>query len=128
MELTTVTKRLEDAAYIVIGAGVLSVKSIQKQAEATAASLAELSEKAPKFNAKFTAPKFTSPDFTVDRDKLVKAVTEWAEQLEETFEPVVDRVEELIPAQARENFAKARKAAKDRRAELRQRVAATTAA
>jgi hypothetical protein len=103
-ELTTrdLTKTVEDATYIAIGMGVLTVQKIAEQFS-------------------LLADKATGADLGAS----IRARVEQAQKdLEARFEPVVDAIEERLPEPAKTAVANGRKLADEARTQIRARIAA----
>ncbi|HUQ40264.1 MAG TPA: hypothetical protein VM030_08925 [Acidimicrobiales bacterium] len=99
MQLTDLTKTLEDTAYVAIGFGVLAFQKAQVQRRDLAKQLSGL-------------------DGTELRTKVAKL----SRDLEGRIDPVVDELQERLPAQAKEAVQTARATAKTVTEQLRSKL------
>ena len=122
------TKTLKDAAYVVIGLGVIATQKVnvrrqelrkqletqRKQLETQASTAREQLEAAAS-----GARELVETQTAEARTRLLKL----AEDLESRIEPLVDQVEERLPAQAARLFKEARGQAKEARETVKTRLA-----
>lgn len=101
MQLDDLTKTLEDTAYVAIGFGVLAFQKAQVRRRDLAKQLSDLAG---------------------ERGELRVGLAKLSRDIEGRIDPVVDELQERLPAQAREAVATARKAAKDLTEDLRTRL------
>ena len=110
IDTAAVTKTVKDAAYVVVGLGVIAFQKSQVRRQELRKALDEQT--------------------TDTREQLTKL----AKDLEARFAPVrtsiegrLDEIEERLPVQAKELVQQARKAAKDAETEIRSRFATSAA-
>ena len=107
--VSDLTKTLKDAAYVVVGFGVIAFQKAQVQRQELRKQVAGQVDDA----------KTQLQSFTKLFDDRVKVVEERLEGVESRFETLLDQLEERLPEQAREVAKQARTAAKDARTQVR---------
>lgn len=111
------TKTLKDAAYVVIGLGVIATQKVNVRRQELRKQL-ETQRKQLETQAT-TARELVEAQAADARAQLRKL----AEGIEQRIEPLVDQVEERLPAQAARLFKEARDQAKDARETVKTRLA-----
>jgi vacuolar-type H+-ATPase subunit H len=104
-------KTAKDAAYVVVGLGVIGWQRAQVRRRDLEQQL-----RAPRAQLETQVTEAV----TEAREQLHKL----AKDIEQRLEPVVEQFEERLPEQARELVGQARQAAKDAREQLRTRLTA----
>jgi len=108
--INDVTKTLKDAAYVIVGFGVIAFQKAQVRRRELEKQFAEQTE--------------------TFRSQVTKAAAEAEERFEpvaQTIESSLDTLEERLPEQAREVFKQVRTTAKEAGEQLRSRLTATAA-
>ena len=111
------TKTLKDAAYVVIGLGVIATQKVNVRRQELRKQL-ETQRKQLETQAT-TARELVEAQAADARAQLRKL----AEGIEQRIEPLVDQVEERLPAQAARLFKEARGQAKEARDTVKTRLA-----
>jgi uncharacterized membrane-anchored protein YhcB (DUF1043 family) len=115
------TKTLKDAAYVVIGLGVIATQKVNVRRQELRKQL-ETQRKQLETQAA-TARELVEAQAADARSQLLKL----AEGIEQRIEPLVDQVEERLPAQAAKLFKDARGQAKEARDTAKARLAPAAA-
>jgi ElaB/YqjD/DUF883 family membrane-anchored ribosome-binding protein len=122
-----VTKNLKDAAYVVIGLGVISYQQAQKQSAELRNRLStqrvELDKQVGETRAQLA--KLAKENQLA---KLAKDIETRFEPVRETFEGRLDTLQERLPTRAKEFVNQARQAAQQAEATLRTRLNGASAA
>ncbi len=135
ISLDDVTRTLKDAAYVVIGFGVLTAQKVQvqrrelsRQAEDFTRDLAK--DLPEQFNAQITDARENLEKFTTEAtnrlerlsgnfDDQIKVAEDRLAELEARIDEILDQVSSRLPDQAAELVSQARDAARDARDQVR---------
>jgi hypothetical protein len=107
-----VTKNLKDAAYVVIGLGVIGYQQAQAQTKEARARLLDQRSKLDK----------QVDETRAQLNKIAKDVETRFEPVRETVEGRLDTLQERLPERAKELVGQARQAAQQAEANLRSRL------